>query len=117
MKKYLVLYHSEAALSGMTVTEMFARSTPEQLKAGMGAWQSWHEKSGSAVVDLGAPLDKSTTVVAGGSASPGKTSISGYTVVEAGSMDDAVALMKEHPHFYGPGSSVQILECVQLPGF
>jgi hypothetical protein len=116
MKKYLVLYHSQAALtSGVTVSEMFAKSTPEQMAAGMAAWQAWHEKCGGAVVDLGAPLEKSTTV-AGGTATPGKTSISGYTILQAASIDEAVKLMKGHPHFHMPDGSVQILECLQMPG-
>ncbi|SPE28298.1 conserved hypothetical protein [Candidatus Sulfopaludibacter sp. SbA3] len=115
MKKYLVLYRSEAALSGMTVSEMFARSTPEQMEAGMGAWRAWHEKCGGAVVDLGAPLDKSTAVAAGSEA-PSKTSITGYTLLQAGSLEEAVSLMKDHPHFRAPGASVQILECIAMPG-
>jgi hypothetical protein len=115
MHKYLVLYRSEGALSGMTVSEMFASSTPEQMKAGMGAWRAWHQKCGSAVVDLGAPLDKSITV-AGGAGTPSKTSITGYTFLQAGSVEEAVSLMKDHPHFQMPGSSVQILECIAMPG-
>ncbi len=115
MSKYLVLYQSEAALSGMTVSEMFKNSTPEQMAAGMAAWQAWHTKAGAAVLDLGAPLDHSTTV-SGGSAASGKTTITGYTFLQAASMDEAVALMKEHPHFHMPGSSVQILECIPMPG-
>jgi hypothetical protein len=115
MNKYLVLYRSEGALSGVSVAEMFANSTPEQLAAGMAAWQAWFAKCGSAVVDPGAPLDKSTTV-AGGAAAPGKTSITGYTVLQAGSMEEAVSLMKEHPHFRAPSSSMEILECVRMPG-
>lgn len=115
MKKYLVLYRSEAALSGMSVSEMFAHSTREQIAAGMGAWRAWHEKSAAAVVDLGAPLDRSTTIE-GGTASPGKTAITGYTIVQAGSIDEAAALMNGHPHFFAPGASVQILECVPIPG-
>jgi hypothetical protein len=116
MNKYLVLYRSEAAVSsGISVSEMFSKSTPEQLAAGMAAWQTWHAKCAGAVVDLGAPLDKSTTVAAG-SGTPGKTSITGYTILHAGSLEDAVALMKDHPHFRMPGASVQILECVPIPG-
>src|ERR1700685_3078877 len=84
MKKYLVLYQSEAALSGISVAEMFAKSTPEQMAAGLAAWRASHDKCGSAILDLGAPLDKSTTVV-GGSAAPSKTSITGYTFLQAGS--------------------------------
>jgi hypothetical protein len=94
---------------------MFANSTPEQLAAGMAAWQAWFAKCGSAMVDPGAPLDKSTTVT-GGAAAAGKTSITGSSVIKAGSMEEAVALMKEHPHFRAPGASVEILECVAMPG-
>jgi len=115
MNKYLVLYHSQGALSGMSVSEMFSKATPEQLAAGMAAWRAWHEKCGAAVVDLGSPLDKSTTV-AEGSGAPAKTTISGYTFLQAGSVEEAVALIKDHPHFHAPGSSVQILECVSMPG-
>jgi hypothetical protein len=115
MKKYLVLYHSEAALSGVSTAEMFAQTTPEQLAAGMAAWRAWQEKCSSALTDAGAPVDKSTTV-AGGSTAPSKTSITGYTLLQANSIEDAVALMKDHPHFRAPSASVQVLECVSLPG-
>jgi hypothetical protein len=116
MKKYLVLYQSEAAAAGgPSVAEMFANTTPEQLKAGMAMWQAWHERCGSACVDLGAPLDKSTTVTKD-SATPGRTPVTGFTILQAASMDEAVSLMKNHPHFYMPGASAQILECVPMPG-
>ena len=115
MSKYLVLYRSEGAVNGPSVSEMFANTPPEQMAAGMAAWQAWHEKSGSAVVDLGAPLDKSTTV-SGGVAIAEKTPITGYTFIQAGSLDEAVNLMKGHPHFHMPGASVQILECIAMPG-
>jgi hypothetical protein len=85
------------------------------MAAGMAAWKAWHEKSGGSVVDLGAPLDKSTTVTAG-SGTPGKTSITGYSILQAATMEAAVALMKDHPHFHGPGASIEILECLPMPG-
>jgi hypothetical protein len=115
MNKYLVLYLSEGALTGMSVAEMFANSTPEQMAAGMALWQAWRQKSGSAIADLGAPLDKSTTVTKASSA-PRKTTITGYSILQAASMEEAVNLMKDHPHFHMPGSSAQILECVNMPG-
>jgi hypothetical protein len=115
MKKYLILYRSEAALSGMTVTEMIAKTTPEQMAAGMAVWRAWQEKCGSAIVDPGSPLDKSTSVKSG-SGTPEKTSITGYTLLQAGSIEEAMALLRGHPHFYAPGASVQILECVAIPG-
>jgi hypothetical protein len=109
------LYRTEAALTAMTVSEMFANTTPEQMAAGMSAWNAWHQNSGCAVVDLGTPLDKSTSL-SGGSATPEKTSITGYSMLQASSMEEALALMKDHPHFHMPGSSVQVLECIQIPG-
>ena len=115
MNRYLVLYRSEGALNGPTVSEMFSKATPEQMQAGMAAWRAWHEKCGSAVIDLGTPLEKSTTM-AGGSEAPEKTSITGYTFLQAGSIEEAATLMKDHPHFHMPGSSVQILECISMPG-
>jgi hypothetical protein len=115
MKKFLVLYHSEAALAGISVAEMFAKTPPEQLAAGMAAWRAWHEKCGSAVTDVGAPLGNSTTV-AGGAGIPGKTTITGYTFLEAATMDKAIELIKSHPHLRMPGASVQILECISMPG-
>ncbi|HLK18055.1 MAG TPA: hypothetical protein VKT81_03830 [Bryobacteraceae bacterium] len=115
MKKFLVLYQSEAALTGRPVSEMFAQATPEQLKAGMQAWKNWHEKSGNSVVDLGAPLDNSTTLTRD-SANSSKTTITGFSILQAASMDAAVALLKGHPHFSMPGASVQILECIPTPG-
>ena len=114
MKKYLVLYRSEGALSGPSVSEMFAKAPPEQLAAGMAAWRAWHEKYGSSVVDLGTPLEKSTTVAAG-SVTQGHTSMTGYTFLQAGSMEEAATMMKDHPHLRMPGSSVEILECVAMP--
>jgi hypothetical protein len=115
MKQYLVLYRSEGALSGPSVSEMFSKATPEQLAAGMAAWRDWQHKYSGAVVDMGTPLEKSTTV-AGGSVTPNKTSITGYSLLQAGSMEDAAGMIKDHPHFHMPGALVEILECLAMPG-
>jgi len=78
-------------------------------------WKAWYEGTGGAVVDLGAPLDQSTTLTGGTSAAE-KTAITGYSILQANSIDEAVALLKGHPHFHMPGASVQVLECVPMPG-
>jgi hypothetical protein len=115
MNKYLVLYRADAAVGGPSVAEMFANTPPEQLEAGMKMWTAWMEKCGSSIVDAGAPLDKSTIVTSDGS-TPTPSSNTGFTILQAGSMDEAVALMDGHPHFFMPGASVEILECVNIPG-
>ncbi len=114
MSKYLVLYQSEGAIDGPTVSEMFAKVTPEQWEAGMGAWRAWYEKCGSAVVDPGTPLDKAAKVQ-GKPSSDVRTTITGYSILQAGSREDAVALVQDHPHLRMPGTWINVLEWVQIP--
>jgi hypothetical protein len=113
MSKYVVLYRSEAALEGVSISEMFANTPPEQMEAGMAMWKAWYEKNGASIADFGAPLDKST-LIGGGGLTPQKSSITGYTVLEAESIDQAAEMLKDHPHFFAPGASVEILECVPM---
>ncbi len=113
MKKFVVLYRvpegSPSAAANM------ANSTPEQIKAGMAVWQAWQEKAKSAIVDMGAPLDHLRTVTAKGSVE-GKSTITGYSLLQAPSMEDATRLMEGHPHFHIPNASIEILEAVPMPG-
>jgi ribosomal protein S17 len=40
-----------------------------------------------------------------------------YTIVEAESLEAAAALFADHPHFtIFPGDSVEIMECLPMPG-
>jgi hypothetical protein len=115
VNKYLVLYQSEAALSGPGAAQMFANTPPDQLQAGMAAWGTWMQKCGASLLDPGAPLDHPQTV-ANGAATPAKSTITGFGILQANSMADAVALVKDHPHFRAPGASVQVFEFVSIPG-
>src|ERR1700733_9901811 len=115
MSKFLVLYRSEAALSGMSVADTMANTPPEQMEAGMKMWMAWFEKAGSAIVDTGSPLGNPTTVTSAGSeAKP--SSVTGYGIIEAESMAAAAELLSGHPHFYAPGASIEILEAIPMPG-
>jgi hypothetical protein len=117
MSKFLVLYQSEAAAvpGAPSVAEMFANTPPEQLEAAMAMWTAWYEKCGSAIVDGGAPLHNPTSVTTGGAVSKPST-VTGYTVLEAESMSDAVEMAKSHPHLFMPGATVELLEFVAMPG-
>lgn len=43
--------------------------------------------------------------------------IGAWTVVEAESLDDAAKLFLNHPHFtIFPGESVEVMECLSIPG-
>jgi len=42
--------------------------------------------------------------------------VSGFSIVQANSMDDAIKLFKDHPHFKTPGgASIELLEFVPMP--
>jgi hypothetical protein len=110
MTKYLVLYNSP-----VPAQEMMASLTPEQAQAGMEAWMAWAQKVGDALADFGVPLG-SNLRVAPGSVSEGSSQASGYSVLEADSLDHAAKLLEDHPHFQTPGGTIDVLEFLPMPG-
>jgi hypothetical protein len=102
MTRYLVTYHGG---EGMPATE-------EGRQQVMAAFMAWAQGVGEAMVDPGAPLGASRSVTsAGDSAEPAPGPAGGYTVLEAASLDDAVALVRDHP-FVGRGGALQVSESV-----
>lgn len=88
MAKFIYLYRGPA-----TPMEEF---TPEQGAEQMAAWNTWQESTGGAVVDFGNPFAGRASVGDDGSSkTPGD--LNGYTIVEADSLDAAVALTEKHP--------------------
>ena len=82
MSKYLLIYQGKVDPSFQPTEES------------MQAWTSWGAKVGSALSDFGAPTTATRTRVGGsGDALP----ITGYTVVEANSLDEARVLCDGHP--------------------
>jgi hypothetical protein len=76
----------------------------EEQAAVKEAWGAWFQEMGEAVVDgtlLGPSKNLSDTGVSDG------PSISGYQIISADSLDDALAKVKDHPHLkYGGQLSV-----------
>ena len=110
MAKYMVLYRSS-----VSAQDQMASASPEQAQEGMDMWMRWADKAGSAVVDLGSPLGGSRLVPSGADAQTG-TPIGGFSVLEADSADDAVALLEGHPHLQAPGGVIEVLDFLQIPG-
>jgi hypothetical protein len=110
MKKFLVLY--KAPTSSF---EQMKRSSPEQQKAGMDAWQAWSKKSAGAIVDLGAPLGKSVRVTKGGT-SPTTNDLGGFSVLRAESKEQLAEQLKNHPHFMTPEGTIEVVELLPMPG-
>ena len=66
--------------------------TPEAQEAAMQAWGEWFGTLGSAVVDMGAPFGASTAVQADGSTGTAGAGLSGYSVLQADSLELAAKL-------------------------
>jgi hypothetical protein len=107
MKKFLVLYRSTASAK-----DQMGSVTPERRKAEMEKWMAWGASAGTALVEWGAPLGDS--VVLRGSKGP--EFVSGYSTVQADSLDSARRLFDAHPHFGAPGASIELLEILSMPG-
>jgi hypothetical protein len=110
MKKFMALY-----LAPVSALEQMAKSTPEQMKAGMDAWMKWAEKNKKAITELGAPLGKTKRVTDKG-VSATKNEITGYSIVQAETHDSAAKLFEGHPHFHVPGASIEVMEVTPIPG-
>ena len=104
MAKYLFTYH------GGGVPE----SEEEGAKV-MAAWETWMGTLGSALVEPGNPVGPSATVAADGTTAPsnGADTVTGYSIVEAGDLDAALALAMGCP-IRDAGGSVEVGEIVPM---
>lgn len=100
MARYLFVYHG----GGMPESE-------EEGQKAMEAWGSWFGSMGDAVVDGGNPVGLSTTVQSDGSVvgNGGANPATGYSVIEAKDVDDAIAKAKGCP-ILSSGGSVELAE-------
>jgi hypothetical protein len=87
--------------------------TPEAQEAAMQAWMGWFGTLGDAVVAVGNPFGASVAVQADGSRTPTRAALGGYSVVQAGSLEDAAALAKGCPVLDG-GGAVEVYEAIPV---
>lgn len=88
--------------------------TPEDTEREIGRWQSWFDHIGTAIVDPGNPVGMSKTVsVDGVSDDGGANPLSGYTIIQTESIDQAIELAKVCP-IIGDGS-VEVAEIHEVP--
>jgi hypothetical protein len=107
MKKYLVLYRAPASSRAQ-----MASATPEQSKAATDAWMGWAKRTGSALVELGAPLGQGGSL----NGKPASDDVGGYSIVQAASLDAAKGLFDGHPHLKTPGGGIEVFEFVAITG-
>jgi hypothetical protein len=90
-------------------------SSPEEGKKAMDAWGAWFGSMGSAVIDGGHPVGKSSTVKPDGSLASGggANPISGYSLIEASSLEDAHKKAKGCPILQA-GGSIEIAQAMDM---
>ena len=104
MAKYVFIYH------GGKMPE-----TQEEGEKVMAQWMSWLAGMGEAVVDGGNPVGMSSTVHSDGSVTSdgGANPTSGYSLVQADSLDAALALAKGCPILQAEGT-VEVAEAIDM---
>jgi hypothetical protein len=97
MAKFLYLYHGGGP-----------PANPEDGQKVMQAWMDYFGRMGPKIVDGGAPTAPSRAV--SGAPSSGVT---GYSIIEAASLDEAQSLTNGHPHLMS-GGSIEICETLPI---
>ena len=103
MAKYLLLY------GGGRMPE-----TDQERAQVMKAWEAWFTKLGPAVADPGNPFTPAVKKIAGGgSVSDAKPTASGYSILQADSLDLATKLAKDCPVLQG-GADITVFETFEV---
>jgi len=90
-------------------------SSPEEGKQQMSKYMDWLSALGNSAISPANPLKDTSTVNSDGSVTSGsKTSMSGFTIIEADSMEAALSIAKSCP-FLEIGGSLEVSELIQMP--
>ncbi|HEX6525790.1 MAG TPA: hypothetical protein VF070_38115 [Streptosporangiaceae bacterium] len=63
------------------------------------------------MIDPGAPLGPAKTVASDGVTDAGAGGVGGYTLLSAGSLDEAVSMVRDHP-FISRGGTLRVAEAI-----
>ena len=91
-------------------------SSQEEGKQNMAKYMEWLSLLGDSAVSPANPLKGTSTVSPDGTVTAGSTTtMSGYTIIKADSMEAAIAIAKACP-FLETGGSLEVSELMQMPG-
>jgi len=104
MAKYLFVYHGGGH-----------PTNPKEVQEVMNAWGAWFGGLGAAVIDGGNPVGKSYTVKPDGSLvdNGGANPASGYSLIEASSIEDAHAKAKGCP-LLKAGGTIELAQAMDM---
>jgi hypothetical protein len=103
MGKFLLVYQGG---SGM------AASAEEQARV-MAAWNDWFGRLGPALVDGGSPTAAVKRIAPGGAVTDEPSGPTGYSIIKADSLGQAVELAKGSPLLQA-GGTIQVAETVEM---
>jgi hypothetical protein len=117
MKNFLAIYIGSASSPGRANWDKLDEAARnERMKAGIQAWGTWMSANKASIVATGSPLGKTKRTSADGVAGT-RNNMTGWVVVQAETHEEAARMFENHPHFtIFPGDSVEIMECLPIPG-
>lgn len=90
-------------------------SSPDEGRQHMAKYMEWLSSLGEAAISPMNPMGSTHTITPDGEVSEGsKISMSGYTVVEASSIEDAISMAKDCP-FLNINGTLEVSELIQMP--
>jgi len=90
-------------------------SSPEEGKQHYAKYREWLSSLGDSAVSPANPFKDTSTVNSDGTVTTGSTtSMSGYTIIEAESMEEALSIAKACP-FLDIGGSLEVSELIKMP--
>lgn len=110
MNRYIILYKAP-----LSVRQRLAQATPTEAQQGVQAWVDWQERVGDALIDAGRPVGRAQRVTAQGATDTG-SAVVGMSILQAPTIDDAVALVADHHHLrWAGGCEIEVLEEMAIP--
>jgi len=103
--KFLLTYHN---LNGGGL----AQSQEERDKS-MAAWNTWFGQLGSALVDGGNPVGETRTVKSSGSSNGASNAVTGYSIINVNSIDEAVKASQMCP-IVETGGTVEVGQLLEI---
>ncbi len=104
MAKYLFVYHGGKK-----------PESEEEVAEVLDSWGNWFGSMGAAVIDGGNPVGVSSTINGDGSVTDngGANPASGYSLIEASDLDDAIAKARGCP-ILGADGTVELAEAIDM---
>lgn len=111
MTKYIVIYHAPADAWETT------SSTQEEREESVKAWMQWASDCGDRLLDLGAPLMYGIQINPDGTTKTSDKNVMGYSILQTQNLDDAKALLVNHPHLkWDAKCTIEVHEVMPVPG-